>query len=258
MCRSMEGLPANYRDKITVDNGVEIVWLNQKGQVIHGGQKLSKDVVDDEIVVGMPRIRTALPVAEGTPVAAVVASPGGSRRKSVAGTISAPDLIGAWFTSTPEDNSGVPGAPSSPGGPLENEEDDADPEGHPCMALEPYASECYFKERQGLLGKKRTPMETLLSWKGKPIVSPLTIACRENKVLASESVAAFGLVMRYMGDKRAKESGMQLLKSLQMRVLAGSQEFRDEIFCQVTLNSICVHPLTPSYTDRCALNMNAL
>lgn len=217
----MEGLPSNYRDNITVDNGVEIVWVNQKGQVIQGGKQASQDVIDDEVVVGMPRV-PSFPVEQLPPT-----SPGGTHRKSVSGTVHSPQLIGTWFTSATD------GAPPKSPGPPETEEDDADPGGHPCMALEPYASECYNSERKGLLGKKRTPMETLLSWKGKQITSPLTIACRENKTAASESVAAFGSIMGYMGDRKVKDPGMQLLRSLQMRMLEGSQEFRDEIFCQV-------------------------
>lgn len=222
----MEGLPSNYRENISVDNGVEIVWVNQKGQVIQG-EKASQEVLDEEVVVGMPRVPSIKSSASGEDVL-LPASPGGTRRKSVTGTVSASSqLIGAWFTSSPD------GATPSTPGPPENEEDDADPDGHPCIALEPYARDNYITTRQGLLGKKRTPMETLLSWKGKQIASPLTIACREPKALASESVASFGSIMGYMGDKKVKDPGMQLLKSLQMRLLEGSQEFRDEIFCQV-------------------------
>lgn len=238
----MEGLPSNYRENITIDNGVEIIWVNQKGQIIQG-EKASQDVVDEEAVVGMPRvpsIKTVLPpagrVVTGADAgtmdgASLPTSPGGTRRKSVVGTISsAPGLIGAWFTSSPD---GAP--PTSPTSPVDNEDDDADPDGHPCMALEPFARDNYHTTRTGLLGKKRTPMETLLSWKGKQITSPLTIACREDKILTSECVAAFGTIMGYMGDKRTKDPGMQLLKSLQMRMLEGGQLFRDEMFCQVCL-----------------------
>lgn len=229
----MEGLPSNYRDNITVDNGVEIVWVNQKGQVIPGGDNKSSEneaaALDDDVVVGMPRVPSIHTEENIGP-----ASPGGSHRKSVAGTVSgAPTLIGPWFTNSPDGPS-----PSSPG-PPENEEDDADPEGHPCMALEPYARDYYNNERKGLLGKKRTPMETLLSWKGKQIASPLTVACRGTKVLESECVASFGCIMGYMGDRKTKEPGMQLLKGLQMRVLEGTQEFRDEILCQARRHRVC-------------------
>lgn len=218
----MEGLPSNYKDNITVDNGVEIIWVNQKGQVIPQTDKASseKGSGDEGVVVGMPRV----PNIKATGPA----SPGGTRRVSVAGTVSpAPQLIGPWFTNSPD--------VSRPGsaGPPENEEDDADPEGHPCMALEPYAKEHHHTTRMGLLGKKRTPMETLLSWKGKPIASPLTIACRADKAMASEAVSTFGLIMGYMGDKKSKEPGMQILKTLQKRMLEGSQVLRDEVFCQV-------------------------
>lgn len=229
----MEGLPSNYRDNITVDNGIEIVWVNQKGQVIQGG-KSSQDVVDEEVVVGMPRvpsIKTA--ITEAGANAPTPASPGGTHRKSVSGTVSpAPQLIGAWFTSSPD------GAPPNSPSPPENEDDDADPEGHPCMALEPYARDYYYTTRQGLLGKKRTPMETLLSWKGKQIASPLTTVCRESKVLMSESVASFGAIMGYMGDRKTKEPGIQLLRGLQMRLLDGNQTFKDEILCQVRVNTL--------------------
>eukprot|EP00904_Undaria_pinnatifida_P004150 jgi/Undpi1/13736/HiC_scaffold_9.g03389.m1 len=228
----MEGLPSNYKDNITVDNGVEIIWVNQKGQVIQQSDKSSSEkgggAGDDGVVVGMPRV-PKIRVTGGTPAGELLpASPGGTRRVSVAGTVSpAPQLIGPWFTNSPDAS-----RPSS-SGPPENEEDDADPEGHPCMALEPYAKEHHHTTRMGLLGKKRTPMETLLSWKGKQIASPLTIACRADKVMASEAVSTFGLIMGYMGDKKTKEPGMQILKSLQKRMLEGSEVFRDEVFCQV-------------------------
>lgn len=239
----MEGLPKNYRDNITVDNGVEIVWVNQKGQVIpkadeRGGSPASA-ADDTDVVVGMPRVvsirRSAVETeVNGTPPA----SPGGTRRMSVAGTVSpSPQLIGTWFTNGP-DSGGGGGAGSPTGstaGPPETEDDDADPEGHPCMALEPYARDMYNTVRKGLLGKKRTPMETLLSWKGKHITVPLTIACNQNKTVSSECVSLFGDMMVYMGDKKGKESGMQLLKGLQTRLLASDQDLRDEIFCQVHL-----------------------
>lgn len=238
----MEGLPSNYKDNITVDNGVEIIWVNQKGQVIQQSDKSSSEkgggAGDDGVVVGMPRV-PKIRVTGGTPAGELLpASPGGTRRVSVAGTVSpAPQLIGPWFTNSPDAS-----RPSS-SGPPENEEDDADPEGHPCMALEPYAKEHHHTTRMGLLGKKRTPMETLLSWKGKQIASPLTIACRADKVMASEAVSTFGLIMGYMGDKKTKEPGMQILKSLQKRMLEGSEVFRDEVFCQVLLSVLrhCRH-----------------
>ncbi|CAM9762878.1 unnamed protein product [Discosporangium mesarthrocarpum] len=214
----MVSLPPNYRENIMVDNDVEIVWVNQKGQVLErekpnvNGE--SRKEVDDDVVVGMP-----LP-------AQTTLSPGGTRR-SVSGTV-CNELIGAWFTKPPEEE-----VPPSTSEVLTDEEDETDPDGHPCMALEPYATEYYHKERRGLLGKKRTPMETLLSWKGKQIVSPLTIACRDKKAWASEAVASFGAIMGYMGDKRTKETGMNILKSLQMRLLESGQELRDEVFCQL-------------------------
>lgn len=156
-------------------------------------------------------------------------SPGGrAHRKSVAGTVSpAQQLVGPWLNSAPE------GAlPTSSGAP-EKGDDEADPDGHPCMALEPYARDNYHTTSRGLLGKKRTPMETLLSWKGKQIAAPLTIVCRGQKALSNECVAAFGMIMSYMGDKKSKNPGLVLLKSLQMKLLEGDQDFRDEILCQV-------------------------
>lgn len=238
----MEGLPANYRDNITVDNGVEIVWVNQKGQVIPKNKTNSVSVAEDDadVVVGMPRVVSIKKSAVATEVSnsTLPASPGGARRKSVAGTVSpSPQLIGAWFTNGPDGGGG--GAPNSPAGstgPPETEDDDADPDGHPCMALEPYARDMYNTVRKGLLGKKRTPMETLLSWKGKQIAAPLTIACGQNRAMSSECVSLFGDIMVYMGDKKGKESGMQLTKSLQTRLLASIQDFRDEVFCQVPLS----------------------
>ncbi|CAM9657346.1 unnamed protein product [Pylaiella littoralis] len=242
----MEGLPQNYRDNITVDNGVEIVWVNQKGQVIqkdNGSTSSSAAAEDDgDVVVGMPRVASIRKVEVGAEAnnnsSNSPASPGGTRRSSVAGTVSY-SLIGTWFTNGPDGGGGGGGAgvtPGSPGGsasPLETEEDDADPEGHPCMALEPYARDMYNTVRKGLLGKKRTPMETLLSWKGKQITVPLTIACNQSKAMSSECVSLFGDIMVYMGDKKGKDSGMQLLKNLQTRMLAATQDLRDEIFCQV-------------------------
>lgn len=223
----MEGLPSNYKDNITVDNGVEIVWVNQKGQVIQQSNKASseKGSGDEGVVVGMPPVPDIKTTGTGE---LLPASPGGTRRVSVAGTVSpAPQLIGPWFTNSPDASRPNSAAPS------ENEEDDADPDGHPCMALEPYAKEHHHTTRMGLLGKKRTPMETLLSWKGKQIASPLTIACRADKAMASEAVSTFALIMGYMGDKKTKEPGMQILKTLQKRMLEGSPVFRDEVFCQV-------------------------
>lgn len=239
----MEGLPENYRDNITVDNGVEIVWVNQKGQVIPKDTASSPSSTEDDadVVVGMPRVVSIKRSAVATEVnngGSLPASPGGTRRKSVAGTVSpSPQLIGAWFTNGPDGGGG--GAPSSPAGsagPPETEDDDADPDGHPCMALEPYARDMYNTVRKGLLGKKRTPMETLLSWKGKQVAAPLTIACSQSRSVSSECVSWFGDIMVYMGDKKGKESGMQLTKSLQTRLLASDQDFRDEIFCQVPLS----------------------
>lgn len=233
----MEGLPQNYRDNITVDNGVEIVWVNQKGQVITKDKMDSSSAADDgDVVVGMPRVVSIKKSAVESEMSTnTPASPGGTRRKSVAGTVSpSPQLIGTWFTNGP-DGGGAPGSPAGSTGPPESEDDDADPDGHPCMALEPYARDMYNTVRKGLLGKKRTPMETLLSWKGKQIVVPLTIACNQNKAMSSECVSLFGDIMVYMGDKKGRESGMQILKSLQMRLLASTQEFRDEILCQVCI-----------------------
>eukprot|EP00752_Nemacystus_decipiens_P006906 g6201.t1 len=230
----MEGLPRNYRDNISVDNGVEIVWVNQKGQVIQkdkeGGPPASA-ADDPDVVVGMPRVASIrMSAVEKEVNGGAPASPGGARRISQAGTVSpSPQLIGAWFTSG---GGGAPGSPTGSNGPPETEDDDADPEGHPCMALEPYARDMYNTVRKGLLGKKRTPMETLLSWKGKQIVVPLTIACNQNKAVSSECVSLFGDIMVYMGDKKGRDSGMQLLKSLQTRLLASAQELRDEILCQ--------------------------
>ncbi|CAM9832385.1 unnamed protein product [Ectocarpus sp. 12 AP-2014] len=236
----MEGLPQNYRDNITIDNGVEIVWVNQKGQVIPKDKAgaTSSAVEDDvDVVVGMPRVASIRKSAVETELnnSSLPASPGGTRRTSVAGTVSpSPQLIGAWFTNgTDTGGEGAPSSPAGSTGPPDTEDDDADPEGHPCMALEPYAREMYNTVRKGLLGKKRTPMETLLSWKGKQITVPLTIACNQAKAVSSECVACFGDIMVYMGDKKAKESGMQLIKSLHTRLLASTQEFRDEIICQV-------------------------
>lgn len=240
----MEGLPQNYRDNITVDNGVEIIWVNQKGQVIpkdkegEGGPPSS--VADDpDVVVGMPRVASIRRSVGETEVNGnLPASPGGTRRVSRAGTVSpSAQLIGAWFTKGP-DNAGAPGSPTASTGPPETEDDDADPEGHPCMALEPYARDKYNTVRKGLLGKKRTPMETLLSWKGKQITVPLTIACNQNKAVSSECVSLFGDMLVYMGDKKGKESGMQLLKGVQTRLLASDQNFRDEIFCQVLYSEL--------------------
>lgn len=224
----MEGLPQNYRDNITVDNGVEIVWVNQKGQVITKDKTGASSADEGDVVVGMPRVVSIKKSAVDTETSSnAPASPGG-HRKSVTGTVSpSPQLIGAWFTNCPDGGGGAPT------GPPESEDDDADPDGHPCMALEPYARDMYNTVRKGLLGKKRTPMETLLSWKGKQIVVPLTIACNQNKAMASECVSLFGDIMVYMGDKKGRESGMQLLKGLQTRLLASTQEFRDEILCQV-------------------------
>lgn len=247
----MEGLPQNYRENITVDNGVEIVWVNQKGQVIpkdKGDSTSSSGAAEDDsdVVVGMPRvasIKKMVGETEGnnSSSSSPPVSPGGTRRSSVAGTVSSsPSLIGTWFTNGPDGGSGggggAPGSPAGSVGPPETEEDDADPEGHPCMALEPYARDMYNTVRKGLLGKKRTPMETLLSWKGKQITVPLTIACNQTKAVSSECVSLFGDIMVFMGDKKAKESGMQLLKNLQTRMLAATQELRDEIFCQVHLH----------------------
>lgn len=243
----MEGLPKNYKDNITVDNGVEIVWVNQKGQVIPKSDKNASSEKgggggsgsgDEGVVVGMPRVPNIK--MTGTVAAGELgpASPGGTRRVSVAGTVSpAPQLIGPWFTNSPDAS-----RPNS-AGPPENEEDDADPEGHPCMALEPYAKDHHHTTRMGLLGKKRTPMETLLSWKGKQIASPLTIACRADKAMASQAVSTFALIMGYMGDKKTKEPGMQILKNLQKRMLEGSPVFRDEVFCQVLYCYLCTGTL---------------
>lgn len=231
MSITTKGLPENYRDNITVDNGVEIVWVNQKGQLIPPPSADGPDGSHVQQTTG--KCDPSLPVAEETPAAVVAMSPGGSCRKSEAGTVSTADLIGPWFTNPPE-GSAPNSPPSSPGGPPENEEDDDDPEGHPCMALEPYAALYYLKPK-GLLPKKRTLTETLLSWKGKQITSPLTMACQEPKALFAESVAAFGTIMGYMGDKKTRESGIQLLKSLQMRVMEGCPEFKDEVICQVHL-----------------------
>lgn len=231
----MEGLPKNYRDNITVDNGVEIIWVNQKGQVIpkdnEGGSPASA-ADDTDVVVGMPRVASIRTSAVETEVNGnSPGNPSGSRRISSSGTVSpSPPLIGVWFTNG---GGGAPGSPTGSTGPPETEDDDADPEGHPCMALEPYARDMYNTVRKGLLGKKRTPMETLLSWKGKQIAVPLTIACNQNKAMSSECVSLFGDMMVYMGDKKGKDSGMQLLKGLQTRLLASTQDFRDEMFCQV-------------------------
>ncbi len=236
----MEGLPQNYRDNITVDNGVEIVWVNQKGQVITKDKTGASSAADEgDVVVGMPRVVSIKKSAVDTELSSnPPASPGG-HRKSVTGTVSpSPQLIGAWFTNCPDGGAGAPGSPAASTGPPESEDDDADPDGHPCMALEPYARDLYNTVRKGLLGKKRTPMETLLSWKGKQIVVPLTIACNQNKSMASECVSLFGDIMVYMGDKKGRESGMQLLKGLQTRLLASTQEFRDEILCQVCLGFV--------------------
>lgn len=235
----MEGLPQNYRDNITVDNGVEIVWVNQKGQVIpkdKDGGSSSSAADDTDVVVGMPRVVSIRRSAVETEVNGnSPGSPVGPRRSSVAGTVSpSPQLIGAWFTNVPDNGGGgSPGSPTGSTAPPESEDDDADPEGHPCMALEPYARDMYNTTRKGLLGKKRTPMETLLSWKGKQITVPLTKACNQNKAISSECVSLWRDMMVYMGDKKGKESGMQLLKGIQTRLLASDQDFRDEIFCQV-------------------------
>ncbi|CAM9594833.1 unnamed protein product, partial [Hapterophycus canaliculatus] len=235
----MEGLPENYRDNITVDNGVEIIWVNQKGQVIPKDKTPSASAAADDadVVVGMPRaVSIKRPtVATEDKNGNLPASPGGTRRKSVAGTVSpSPQLVGAWFTNGPEGGGGgAPSSPASSAGPPETEDDDTDPDGHPCMALEPYARDMYNTVRKGLLGKKRTPMETLLSWKGKQIAAPLTKACSQSKAMSSECVSCFGDIMVYMGDKKGKESGMDLTKSLQTRLLASVQDFRDEILCQV-------------------------
>lgn len=240
----MEGLPQNYRDNITVDNGVEIVWVNQKGQVIpkdKAGEPPLSAADDTDVVVGMPRVvRIKRSTVEAGANGNLPASPGGTRRVSVAGTVSSsPQLIGAWFTNGPDNGGGGgPGSPIGSSSPPETEDDDADPDGHPCMALEPYARDMYNTVRKGLLGKKRTPMETLLSWKGKQIAVPLTTACNQNKAVSSECVSLFGDMMVYMGDKKGKESGMQLLKSLQTRLLASTQDLRDEMFCQVSFGYV--------------------
>lgn len=258
----MEGLPQNYRDNITVDNGVEIVWVNQKGQVIskdkRGSTSSSAAAEDDsDVVVGMPRVASIKKMnveTEGNNSSSnPPASPGGTRRSSVAGTVSS-SLIGTWFTNGPDNGGGgAPGSPAGSVGPPETEEDDADPEGHPCMALEPYARDMYNTVRKGLLGKKRTPMETLLSWKGKQITAPLTIACNQTKAISSECVSLFGDIMVFMGDKKAKESGMQLLKNLQTRMLAATQELRDEIFCQVYLQYYVVYCRMTVSTRYCCI-----
>lgn len=257
----MEGLPQNYKDNITVDNGVEVVWVNQKGQVIPKDKEdstssIPKDKEDDstsptaaaaaaaeddgEVVVGMPRVASIKnfeeePKANNTSSSSnSPTNTGSNRRASVTRTMSS-SLIGTWFTTSPD--GGAAGGPTSPTGstgPPETEEDDADPEGHPCMALEPYARDKYNTTRKGLLGKKRTPMETLLSWKGKQITVPLTIAYSQTKAMSSECVSMFGDIMVYMGDKKGKESGMQLLKGLQTKMLSATQDSKDEIFCQVS------------------------
>lgn len=76
-------------------------------------------------------------------------------------------------------------------------------------------------------------METLLSWRKKGLSSPLTMACRKNNDIWSESVAAFGMVLKYMGTKTARESGIQLLKKLQKRLVENGPDFKDEVLCQV-------------------------
>lgn len=118
----MEGLPENYRDNITVDNGVEIVWVDEKGQAIAPEaaagandceKKPSKDAAPPVVSAeaGTPRVVTSPPASAGTPAiagtpaTAVIATPERSKRKSISGTVSAPDLIGTWFTTAPEGES---------------------------------------------------------------------------------------------------------------------------------------------------------
>ncbi|CAM9509244.1 unnamed protein product, partial [Choristocarpus tenellus] len=218
----MASLPDDYKDHVKVDNGVEIIWTNEKGQIMEekgGGANAdsSEEEVDEDVIVGMPQ-PAQLPTSQK------------GSRMSLSGKIFSSSLIGDWFSKTPKEPEGEPTI--SPEPPLD-EEDEADPDGHPCMVLEPFATKYYYKERRGLLGKKRTPMETLLSWKGKQISSPLTAACRNDKSLSTEAVFSFGEIMSYMGDRRTKETGIQILKSLMKRMIEGSQVFKDEIFCQL-------------------------
>lgn len=156
----------------------------------------------------------------------------GTRRRSVVGTISVPELTGPWSTA---EQAVVPSVTSDAS---DDEVEEKEPEGRPYMALEPYAAECYSVEEQRFLGKKTMPLEALLCWKNKEITVPLTKACNESRGLAHECVISFGEIMEYMGDKKVKEAPVNILKGLQLKMLEGSEEFRDEIFCQVRMDSV--------------------
>lgn len=169
--------------------------------------------------------RTVIPTPRETPV-----SPVGSRGRSVAGTVSAHYLMDSWQApdgtqSTGSTTSGVEG-------------DDEKQEEEPAIALEPYAMESFNTEVKAMIGgNKHFTVEEQLSWTGKHISAPLTMGCNKDKASALKGIAAFGTIMGYMGDKKVKETPAQLMKSLQKQMLGGSQEFQDEVFCQVLINN---------------------
>lgn len=242
---TIEDCSEKYRDNLKVDNGVEILWASEKGKFIP-----SEAGADEEkakslgAAINDPRQgNISVSSSKGVPAAAVIMNRrAGPRRRCFAGTISAPDLIGTWFTTAPEedgtkapkDGTEAPegGAPGSADDPAQDEEGDADPDGTPCMMLELYAEEFYFKPTR-FLPKKRSVMEILLSWRGSSIMAPLTKACRPEKPIWVECVFVFGLIMQYMGDKPTLESGMDILKNILGHVVSGDNDFKDEIICQV-------------------------
>ena len=159
--------------------------------------------------------------------------PGALSCKSVAGTISdAPWLIAALLNHSlrclKTDSTGSLGFSI----PSENKDDAVTLEGEPFISLLPFAHDHYHIPRPGCFGKKIS-IKQLLIWKPKPILKPLTTACHGDKLLAAESVMAFGIVMGYMGDLKTHDPSMRLIKGLQKRLLDKGEDYRDEVFCQV-------------------------
>lgn len=225
------GPPSDDQEANTIADSRIETGANQNEKILPD-YKASANEVDDKVVVGMPQKETS-PRGHGIP------SPRDPRNRSVLGTVSPPKQIATWYiTSADSDNPSWRILPD-----IKEEEEDVvvaveveEENESSCMALEPFALEYYNLEahRRGK-DRNNTKMKSLLSWQGNQISSPLTIACGKKKVLSSQSIASFGAIMGYMGDKNMKESGINLLKNLQKRMLEGSAELTDEIFCQVLM-----------------------
>ena len=97
------------------------------------------------------------------------------------------------------------------------------------MSLEEYAEAYFNLNRKGLFNK-RTTVSKILNWKADVIKTSLRTMSKD---LAAVAVQSHRNITGYMGDRNTKKEGGGHAYKLLTNMLGGSEELRDELYCQL-------------------------